>query len=84
MPRWKKANTSHAQQVSLLLLRITNNLAVSKKIREQRRCAVQVFTKSVGHKVVDGAVERIMKYQQLLGEGNLCTRVKILVRKIQI
>ncbi len=59
---------------SLLLLWITNNLAIAEKIREKRRCVVQIFTKSVGHQIVDGAVERIVEGQQLLGKGNLCRR----------
>jgi hypothetical protein len=55
----------------LLLLWITDNLAISKKIREERGGVVQVFAKSVGHQVVNDAVQRVMESQQLLGECDL-------------
>jgi TATA-binding protein-associated factor Taf7 len=53
------------------LLRIANNLAISKKIREERGGVVQVLAKSVGHQVVDDAVQCIVECQQLLGERDL-------------
>ena len=55
----------------LLLLRITDNLAIPKKIREERGGVVQVFAKSVGHQVFNDAVQRVMESQQLLGECDL-------------
>ena len=61
--------------VPLPLLGIANNLAISKKIREERGSVEQIFTKGVRHEVVDHTVESIMKREQLLREGNLCESV---------
>ena len=61
--------------VPLPLLGIANNLAISKKIREERGSVEQIFTKGVRHQVVHNTVESIVKREQLLSEGDLCKAV---------
>ncbi len=63
-------NQSHSP-----LFGITNNLAISKKIRKERCRVEQIFTKGVRHQVVNNTVESIVKREQLLGEGDLCKAV---------
>ena len=65
-----------ASCTALPLLGIANNFAISKKVREERSRAEQIFTKGMGHEVVDNSLESIMKCEQLLGEGDLCKAVR--------
>jgi hypothetical protein len=62
----------YASCIALPLLGIADNLAISKKIREERSRTEQIFTKGMRHEVVDNTLESVMKCEQLLGKGDLC------------